>query len=71
MASPKSTVAGFQKLAKELRAMELWWYHFGYPDMLVERIHPSRRMLLPCKPPPFVVIGPLGQGSLMKCNDPF
>ena len=45
MASPKSTVLGFQKLAKELRTGELWWYHFGHPDMSVERIHPSRRML--------------------------
>ena len=53
MASLKSTVPGFQKLAKELRAWELWWYHFGHPDILVERIHPSRRMLLPCKPPAF------------------
>ena len=56
MASPTSTVPGFQKLAKELRAGELWWYHFGHPDMPVERMHPSRRMLLPCKPLPFVVI---------------
>ena len=53
MASPKSTVLGFQKLAKELRTGELWWYHFGHPDMPVERIHPSGRMLLPCKPPAF------------------
>ena len=53
MASPKSTVPSFQKLAKELRAGELWWYHFGHPDMPVEHIHPSRRMLLPCKPPAF------------------
>ena len=53
MASPKSTIPGFQKLAKELRAGELWWYHFGHPDMLVERIHPSRRMLLPFKLPAF------------------
>ena len=56
MASPRSTVPGFQKLAKELRVGELWWYHFGLPDMPVERIHSSRRMLLPCKPLPFVVI---------------
>ena len=63
MASPKSTVPGFQKLAKELRAGELWWYHFGHPDMPVERIHLSRRMLLLCKPLPFVVIGPLRQGA--------
>ena len=53
MASPKNTVPGFQKLAKELRAGELWWYHFGHLDMPFERIHPSRRMLLPCKPPAF------------------
>ena len=53
MASPKNTVLGFQKLAKELRDGELWWYHFGHPDMPVERIHPSRRMLLPCKPVAF------------------
>ena len=53
MASPKTTVPGFQKLAKELCAKECWWYRFGNPDMLVERIHPSRRMLLPCKPPVF------------------
>ena len=52
-ASPKSTIPGFQKLAKELCAGVLWWYHFGHPDMLVERTHPSRRMLLPCKPPVF------------------
>ena len=51
-----STVPGLQKLAKELRARESWWYHFRHPDMPVERIHPSRRMLLPCKPLPFVVI---------------
>ena len=63
MASPKSTVPGFQKLAKELRVGELWWYHFGHPDMPIERIHPSRRMLLLCKPLPFVVIGPLRQGA--------
>ena len=62
MASPKSTVTGFQKLAKELRDGELWWYHFGHPDMPVERIHPSRRMLLPCKPLPFV--GPLRRGEI-------
>ena len=61
IASPKSKVPGFQKLAKELRAGELWWYPFGHPDMPVERIHPSRRMLLPCKPPPFV--GPLRRGE--------
>ena len=61
MASPKSTVPGFQKLAKELRARELWWYHFAHPDMPVERIHPSRRMVLPCKPLPFV--GPLRCGE--------
>ena len=59
MGSPKSNVPGFQKLAKELRAGKLWRYHFGHPDMPVERIHPSRRMLLPCKPLPFVVI-PIG-----------
>ena len=53
MASPKSALPGFQKLAKELRTGELWWDHFGHPDMPVERIHPSRRMLLPCKPPAF------------------
>ena len=53
MASPKSTVPGFQKPTKERRAGELWWYHFGHPDMPGERIHPSRRMLLPCKPPAF------------------
>ena len=53
MASPKSTVPGFQKLAKELRDGELWWYHFAHSDMPVERIHPSRRMLLPCKTPAF------------------
>ena len=53
MASPKSIVLGFQKLAKALRCGVLWWYHFGYRDMPVERIHPSRRMLLPCKPPAF------------------
>ena len=46
MASPKSTAPGFQKLAKELHAGELWWYHFGHPEMPVERIHP-------CKPPVF------------------
>ena len=40
MALPKSTVLGFQKLAKELCARELWWYHFGHPDMPVERIPP-------------------------------
>ena len=50
MASSKSTVPGFQKLATELRARELWWYHVGHSRMPVERIHPSRRMLLPCKP---------------------
>ena len=44
MASPKSMVRGFQKLANELRVGELWWYHFGHPDMPIERIHPSRRM---------------------------
>ena len=71
MASPKSTVPGFQKLAKELRAGELWWYHFGHPNMPVERIHPSRRMLLLCKPLPFVVTRPLRQGASMKCNDRF
>ena len=71
MASPKSIVPGFQKLAKELRAGELWWYHFGHPDMPVEHIHPSRRMLLLCKPLLFVLIGPLRQGAWMKCNDPF
>ena len=49
MASPKSTVPSFWKLAKELCGGELWWYHFGHPDMPVERIHPSRRVLLPCK----------------------
>ena len=53
MASPQSTVPGFQKLAKELRAGELWWYHFGHPDMPVEHIHHSRHMLLPCKPVAF------------------
>ena len=53
MAWPKSIVLGFQKLAKELSTRELWWYHFGHPDMPVERIHPSRRMLFPCKPPAF------------------
>ena len=53
MGSPKSIVTGFQKLAKELRVGELWWYQFGHPDMPVERIHPSRRMLLACKPLPF------------------
>ena len=53
MASPKSTVTGFQKLAKQLRARELWWYHFGRPDIPAKRIHPSRRMLLPCKPHAF------------------
>ena len=53
MASPTSTVLGFPKLAKELRAGELWWYHFGHPDMPVECIHPSSRMLLPCQPPAF------------------
>ena len=56
MASQKSTVPCFQKQAKELRAGESWWYHFDHPDMPVERIHPSRRMLLPCKPVPLVVI---------------
>ena len=56
MASPKSTVLSFEKLAKELRAGELWWYRFGHPDMPVERIHPSRCMLLPCKPLPLFVI---------------
>ena len=71
MASPNSTVPGLQKLKKELRAGELWWYHFGHPDMPVERIQPSRRMLLLCKPLPFVVIGPLQQGACMKCNDRF
>ena len=71
MVSPKSTVPGFQKLAKELRAGELWWYHFGHSDMPVERIHPSRHMLLLCKPLRFVVIGPLRQGAWMKCNDRF
>ena len=49
MPSPRSTVPSFQKLAKELRAGELWWYHFGHPDMPVERIHPSRRMLFAYK----------------------
>ena len=53
MASPKSIVPGFQKVAKELRTGELWWYPFGHPNMPVERIHPSRRMLLPCKPVAF------------------
>ena len=53
MASPKGTVTGFQKLAKELRTGELWWCHFGHPDMPVERTHPSRCMLLLCKPPAF------------------
>ena len=48
MASPKTTVSGFHKLTKEPRDGELWWYHFGHPLMPVERIHPSRRMLLPC-----------------------
>ena len=53
MSSPKSTVPVFEKLANELRAAELWWYHFGHPDMPVERIHPPRCMLLPCKPPAY------------------
>ena len=53
MASPKSMVPGFQKLAKELRVGELWWYHFGHPNVPVERIHRSRYMLLPCKPHAF------------------
>ena len=53
MALPKSTVPGFHKLAKDLRTGELWWYHFGDPDMPVEGIHPSRRMLMPCKSPAF------------------
>ena len=53
MASPKRTVPGFQKLTKELRSGELWWYPFGHPDMPVERNHPSRRMLLPCEPSAF------------------
>ena len=53
MASSKSSVPTFQKLAKELRTGEWWWYHFGHPDMPVERIHPSRRLLLPCKPVAF------------------
>ena len=61
MALPKRTVPGFQKVAKELRAGEFWWYHFGHPDMPVERIHPSRRMPLPCKPLPFV--GPQRRGE--------
>ena len=50
MASPKSRAPGFHKLAKELCARELWWYYFGHPDMPVECIHPSRHMMLPCKP---------------------
>ena len=50
MALPKSKVPGFWKLAKELRSGELWWYHFGHPDMPVECIHSSRRKVLPCKP---------------------
>ena len=33
MASPKSTVPSCQKLAKKLRAGELWCYHFGHPNM--------------------------------------
>ena len=53
MASPKSTLRGFQKPAKQLCAMELWWYHFGHPDMPVERIYPSRSMRVPCKPVAF------------------
>ena len=64
MASPKSTVSGFQKLAKELRVGELWWYHFGHPNMPVEHIHPSRRMLLPCKPPAFCC----DSDSVGRCN---
>ena len=35
MASPKSTIRGFQKLSKELRAWEFWWFHFGHPGMPV------------------------------------
>ena len=50
MAPPKITVPGFQKLAQELQAGELWWYQFAHPDMPVEHIHPSRRMLLPREP---------------------
>ena len=38
MASPKSTVPGFQELAKELRAGEFVWYHFGHPDMPVHTL---------------------------------
>ena len=53
MASPKSTEPGFHKVAKELCAVKYCWYHFNDPDMLVEHIHPSRRMLLPGKPPAF------------------
>ena len=53
MASPQSTVPSFRKLAKELRARELWWHHFGHPDMQVQCIHPSRCMLLPGKLPAF------------------
>ena len=55
LASPKCTGPGFPELAKELRAQELWWYPFGHADLPVERIHPSRRMLLPCVLLPFVV----------------
>ena len=53
MASPKGTVPGVKKLEKELCAGELWWCPFGHPDMPVERIHPSRRVLLPGKPVAF------------------
>ena len=53
IASPKSTLLGFQKWVKELRAWEFWWYHLGHPHMLVECIQTSRRMPLPCKPVDF------------------
>ena len=53
MASLKSTIPGFQKLAKEHRVGEWWWYQFGHSGMPVERIHPSRRMLFPYKPVAF------------------
>ena len=39
MASPKSTIAGFQKLVNKLRASELWWYHFGHPESQLQCLH--------------------------------
>lgn len=44
MATPRSTIPGFVKLAKELRTGELWRYHILHPDIPDTVVHPTRSM---------------------------